>query len=62
MKRRGNFKNKGLMREQREIVDKFFFRHRIGFKILMKMASKTDKWKDTHTHKAVLHTIRSSSY
>jgi len=33
------------MRKQREFVDTFFYRHRIGFKVLMKMASKTDKWK-----------------
>jgi len=28
-----------------EIVDKFLCWHRIGFEVLMKMASKTDKWK-----------------
>jgi len=37
------------MREQREIVDKFFCQHRIGFEVLMKMASKMDKWKGDRT-------------
>jgi len=34
---RGNFKNKGLMREQREIVDNFFLSSRIGFEVLTKI-------------------------
>jgi len=45
MKRYGKVKIKELLQKLREIINKFFCRHKIEFEFLMKMASKTDKWK-----------------